>query len=63
MVVKVAMKGDGRVLEAIHRFSRECILINATVMMTPLQAILAVKASGTYVSLFFNRIRDAGEAP
>ena len=63
VVVKVAMKGDGTGLEAIHRLSGEGIPINATVMMTPMQAILAAKAGATYVSLFFNRIRDAGEDP
>jgi transaldolase len=63
VVVKVAMKGDGTGLEAIHRLSSEGIPINATVMMTPLQAILAAKAGASYVSLFFNRIRDAGEDP
>jgi len=63
VVVKVAMKGDGTGLETIHRLSAEGIPINATVMMTPMQAILAAKAGATYVSLFFNRIRDAGEDP
>ena len=63
VVVKVAMKGDGTGLEAIHKLSSEGIPINATVMITPLQAILAAKAGANYVSLFFNRIRDAGEDP
>ena len=63
VVVKVAMKGDGTGLEAIRRLSTEGIPINATVMITPMQAILAAKAGATYVSLFFNRIRDAGEDP
>jgi len=63
VVVKVAMKGDGTGLEAIHMLSSEGIPINATVMMTPMQAVLAAKAGASYVSLFFNRIRDAGEDP
>jgi transaldolase len=63
VIIKVAMKGDGTGLEAIHRLSGEGIPINATVMIAPLQAILAAKAGATYVSLFFNRIRDAGEDP
>ena len=63
VVVKVAMKGDGTGLEAINELSHEGITINATVMMAPLQAILAAKAGANYVSLFFNRIRDAGEDP
>jgi transaldolase len=57
------MKGDGTGLEAIHKLSSEGIPINATVMMTSLQAILAAKAGANYVSLFFSRIRDAGEDP
>lgn len=63
VVVKVAMKGDGTGLEAIHELSSEGIPINATVMMAPMQAVLAEKAGATYVSLFFNRIKDAGEDP
>jgi len=63
VVVKVAMKGDGTGLEAIRELSSEGIPINATVMMTPMQALLAAKAGATYVSLFFNRIKDAGEDP
>lgn len=63
VVVKVAMKGDGTGLEAIHELSSEGIPINATVMVTPMQAVLAAEAGASYVSLFFNRIRDAGEDP
>ena len=63
VVVKVAMKGDGTGLEAIHELASEGIPINATVMMSPMQAVLAAKAGARYVSLFFNRIRDAGEDP
>ncbi len=63
VVVKVAMRGDGSGLEAIHELHSEGIPINATVMMTTAQAVLAAKAGASYVSLFFNRIRDAGEDP
>jgi len=63
VVVKVAMSGDGTGLEAIHELSSEGIPINATLMITPMQAVLAAKAGASYVSLFFNRIRDAGEDP
>ncbi len=31
--------------------------------MTTAQAVLAAKAGASYVSLFFNRIRDSGEDP
>jgi len=63
VVVKVAMAGDGSGLEVIHTLSSKGIPINATVMMTPAQAILAAKAGASYASLFFNRIKDAGEDP
>ena len=63
VVVKVAMRGNGSGLEVIHELSSEGIPVNATVMMTAAQAVLAAKAGASYVSLFFNRIRDAGEDP
>jgi len=63
VVVKVPMKGDGSGVEVIHELHSQGIPINATVMMTPMQAMLAAKAGATYTSLFFNRIRDAGEDP
>jgi len=63
VVIKVAMRGDGSGLEVIHELSSEGIPVNATVMMTAAQAVLAAKAGASYVSLFFNRIRDAGEDP
>lgn len=63
VVVKVAMSGDGTGLRAIHELSAQGIPINATVMMTPAQALLAAKAGASYASLFFNRIRDAKEDP
>ncbi len=63
VVVKVAMRGNGSGLEIIHELHSEGIPVNATVMMTTSQAVLAAKAGASYVSLFFNRIRDAGEDP
>ena len=63
VVVKVAMRGNGSGLEIIHELHSEGIPVNATVMMTTAQAVLAAKAGASYVSLFFNRIRDAGEDP
>jgi transaldolase len=50
-------------LEIIHELHSEGIPVNATVMMTAAQAVLAAKAGASYVSLFFNRIKDAGEDP
>ena len=63
VVPKIAMTADGMGLEAINILSKERIKINVTVMMNLNQLILATKAGATYVSLFFNRAKDAGENP
>ena len=63
VVVKVAMRRDGSGLETIHKLHYRGIPVNATVMMTPAQAVLAAKAGANYVSLFFNRIKEAGDDP
>ena len=63
VVPKIAMSSDGVGLEAINTLSKEGIPINVTVMMNLNQLILATKAGATYVSLFYNRAKDAGEDP
>jgi transaldolase len=63
VVVKVAMFGDGRGLEVVNRLSKAGIKTNMTVMMTYNQLMLAAKAGATYVSLFYNRSKEAGENP
>lgn len=63
VVVKVAMFGDGRGLEVVRQLTKERIRTNMTVMMTFNQLVLAAKAGATYVSLFFNRSKEAGEDP
>jgi transaldolase len=63
IVVKVAMYGDGRGLEVVHRLTKERIKTNMTAMMTFNQLVLAAKAGATYVSLFYNRAIEAGENP
>jgi len=63
VVVKVAMSGDGRGLEVVHRLAKEHIKTNMTVMMSFNQLVLAAKAGATYVSLFYNRSKEAGENP
>ncbi len=63
IVVKVAMYGDGNGLRVVNQLSREAIKTNMTCMMTFNQLILASKAGATYVSLFYNRSKDAGENP
>lgn len=61
VVAKVPMTKDGIGLEAVKILSSEGIKTNVTVMMNFNQLMLATKAGATYVSLFFNRARDAGE--
>lgn len=63
VVVKVAMDKDGIGLKVVKKLRDENIRTNMTVMMTFNQLYLAAKAGATYVSLFFNRARDAGLDP
>jgi len=63
VVVKVAMDKDGLGLKVVKRLHDEGIRTNMTVMVTFNQLYLAAKAGATYVSLFFNRARDAGMDP
>jgi transaldolase len=63
IVVKVAMFGNGNGLKVVHQLAKEGIKTNMTVMMTFNQLILATKAGATYVSLFYNRSKEAGEDP
>lgn len=61
IVIKVPMTTDGMGLQVIAGLARAGVRTNATVMMTAGQLILAARAGASYVSLFFNRARDAGE--
>ena len=63
VVVKVAMTADGTGLKVVRQLAREGIKTNMTLMMTYNQLILAAKAGATFVSLFFNRSKEAGEDP
>jgi transaldolase len=63
VVVKVAMDKDGTGMKVVKRLHDEGIRTNMTVMVTLNQLFLAAKAGATYVSLFFNRARDAGLDP
>jgi transaldolase len=63
VVVKVAMSMDGVGLKVVKKLSDEGIRTNMTVMVTLNQLFLAAKAGASYVSLFFNRARDAGLDP
>ena len=46
-----------------EQLAKEHIKTNMTVMMTFNQLVLAAKAGATYVSLFYNRSKEAGENP
>src|SRR5579872_2251103 len=61
VIAKVPMTKDGLGLEAVNILSSEGIKTNVTVMMNFNQLMLATKAGATYVSLFYNRAKDAGE--
>lgn len=63
VVVKIPMTKDGVGLEAVKILSDEGIKTNVTIMMNFNQLMLATKAGATYISLFFNRAKDAGENP
>ena len=63
VVVKVAMTADGTGLKVVHQLAKEGIRTNMTLMMTYNQLVLAAKAGATYVSLFYNRSKEAGEDP
>jgi transaldolase len=63
VVAKVPMTADGVGLESVAILSKDNIPTNVTAMMNLNQLMLATKAGATYVSLFFNRARDAGEDP
>lgn len=58
MVVKVPMLGNGDGLKAVKTLSNDFIKTNVTACMTLNQAFLAANAGATYVSLFYNRIKD-----
>ena len=63
VVVKVAMYGDGRGLQVVRQLTKDGIRTNMTVMMTYNQLVLAAKAGASFVSLFYNRSKEAGENP
>jgi len=63
IVIKVAMFGNGDGLKVVNQLSKEGIRTNMTVMMTFNQLVLATKAGATFVSLFYNRSKEAGEDP
>lgn len=63
VIVKVAMYRDGTGLRVVKTLASEHIKTNVTALMSAQQALLAAKAGATYVSLFYRRIKDAGQDP
>lgn len=63
IVVKVPTITDGRHLEIIRTLTSKGIKVNSTLNMTAEQLVMAAMAGAKYVSLFFNRVKDAGEDP
>jgi transaldolase len=61
IAIKVPMFGNGRGLKIISRLRRRRVKTNATALISVNQVMLAAKAGATYASIFFNRVKDAGE--
>jgi transaldolase len=56
VVIKIPLTPDG--VKAIKILSSEGIKTNATLVFSPMQAVLAAKAGATYVSPFIGRVDD-----
>lgn len=63
IVVKVPTIAEGRHLELIKTLTTKGIKVNSTLNMTTEQLVMAALAGAKYVSLFFNRLKDAGGDP
>jgi len=63
ITIKVPMFGNGRGVKIIAQLRQRNVKTNATALMSTNQVMLAAKAGATYASIFFNRVRDAGEDP
>jgi transaldolase len=61
IAIKVPMFGNGRGLKIISQLRRRRVKTNATALVSVNQVMLAAKAGATYASIFFNRVKDAGE--
>ena len=61
IAIKVPMFGNGRGLKIISQLRRRRVKTNATALISVNQVMLAAKAGATYASIFFNRVKDAGE--
>jgi len=61
ITIKVPMFGNGRGLKIVTQLSKRKIKTNMTAMVSTNQVMLAAKAGATFASIFFNRVKDAGE--
>jgi transaldolase len=61
VTVKVPMFGDGRGLRIVTELNKRNVKTNMTALISTNQVLLAAKAGATFASIFFNRVRDAGE--
>ena len=61
VTIKVPMFGNGRGLGIISQLGKRNVKTNATALISVNQVMLAAKAGATYASIFFNRVKDAGE--
>jgi transaldolase len=59
--VKVPMFRDGRGLNIVTELKKRNVKTNMTALISTNQVLLAAKAGATFASIFFNRVRDAGE--
>jgi len=58
IVIKVPMMGNGEGLKAVKALNEKFVKTNVTACMTLNQTFLAASAGATYVSLFYNRMKD-----
>jgi transaldolase len=63
IAIKIPMFGNGRGLILAKKLHKEKIKTNITCLITSNQVMLSALAGATYASIFFCRVRDAGENP
>ncbi len=65
IVIKIPIVNQDGIssLGVIHKLTNQNIAVNATAILSFNQAVLAVKAGATYVSIFAGRVADEGNDP
>ena len=62
LAVKIPVSFRGQsYLGVVRQLSEDGIIVNCTACMTPLQLSMAAAAGATFVSLFYNRVRDGAK--